>query len=561
MLQHLFIKDLAVVAFADIHFATGMTVITGETGAGKSILLDALGLAIGERGDSQMIRPGASSAEIAATFDVSSLSGAILWLTDLELTSDDGAHCIIRRILYANGRSKAFINGRPVTTSQLRLLGEYLVQIHGQHQHQLLLKSAEQLRLLDAFGQHEAKVSQVKTAFKEYDALMIKREQLLMTSKTDSARIDLLHYQIAELQNLHLGEHELAQLDKEHDNLAHARTFIESGEQALGLLENNDEGNVLLWLGQLEMVLKPLADKNKGLKNAHECIENAGIQLREASGELNDFVGQLEIDPARLHEVEQRLERIHEVARKHKVEASQLYAHFCQLQQQADLYANQAQFIAEIDQHILLAKQHYQQFAKQLTKARLTAAEELAQEVTACVQQLAMPGAVFTIDLHPYSDDELHAQGNETATFGISANPGHPPQPLNKVASGGELSRISLALQLITAKFVATPCLVFDEVDVGISGKIGALVGKALQRLSTDAQVLCVTHLPQVAACGENHLQVVKQRSDNHTVTEIHMLNQTERIEAIAQMLGGVDVTTQARANAKQLLKQKELVD
>ncbi len=562
MLQHLYIKDLAVVAFADIHFATGMTVITGETGAGKSILLDALGLAIGERGDSQMIRPGALSAEIAATFDVSSLSGAVLWLTDLDLTCDDNQHqCIIRRILYANGRSKAFINGRPVTTAQLRLLGDYLIQIHGQHQHQLLLKPTEQLRLLDAFGQHEAKVSQVKTAYKEYDALLIKREQLLMSSKTDSARIDLLHYQIAELQALQLGEYELQQLDKEHDNLAYARTFIESGEHALGLLENNDEGNVLQWLGQLETVLRPLADKNKALKNAHECIENAGIQLREASGELNDFVCQLEIDPARLHEVELRLERIHEIARKHKVEAPHLYAHFCHLQQQADLFANQAQFIAEIDQHILLAKQHYQQFAKQLTKARLKAAEKLAQEVTACVQQLAMPGAVFTIDLHPYNDDELHAQGNESALFGISANPGHPPQPLNKVASGGELSRISLALQLITAKFVATPCLVFDEVDVGISGKIGALVGKALQRLSSDAQVLCVTHLPQVAACGENHLQVVKQRSDTNTVTEIHMLNQAGRIEAIAQMLGGVDVTTQARANAKQLLKQKEPVD
>lgn len=559
MLQHLYIKDLAVVAFADIHFATGMTVITGETGAGKSILLDALGLAIGERGDSQMIRPGAEKAEIAATFDVSSLSGAVLWLADLDLTSYDNVHlCIIRRILYANGRSKAFINGRPVTSAQLRLLGEYLVQIHGQHQHQLLLKPAEQLRLLDAFGQHEAIVSQVKTAYKEYDVLLAKREQLLMSSKTDSARIDLLHYQIAELQALQLGEHELAQLDKEHDNLAHARTFIESSEQALGLLETNDDGNILQWLSQLETVLRPFMEKNKGLKNAYECIENASIQLREASGELNDFVSQLEIDPARLHEVEQRLERIHEVARKHKVEAPLLYKHFCHLQQQAEDFANQAHFVAEIDQHIALAKKQYQQFAKQLTTARKKAAHNLAQEVTTSVQQLAMPGAVFTIDLQPFSDDELHTQGNESVLFGISANPGHPPQPLSKVASGGELSRISLALQLITAKFVATPCLVFDEVDVGISGKIGALVGKALQRLSVDAQVLCVTHLPQVAACGENHLQVVKQRSENNTVTEIHMLNQAGRIEAVAQMLGGVDVTAQARANAKQLLRQKD---
>lgn len=560
MLQHLYIKDLAVVAFADIHFATGMTVITGETGAGKSILLDALGLAIGERGDSQMIRPGAEKAEIAATFDVQSLPGAILWLTDLSLTNDDGSQqCIIRRILYANGRSKAFINGRPVTTAQLRLLGEYLVQIHGQHQHQQLLKSTEQLRLLDAFGRHEALVSQVKTAYKDYDRLLQKRQQLMTASQTEQARIDLLHYQIAELQNLQLGEHELSLLDKEHDQLAHARTFIESGEQALALLENAEDGNVLQWLGQLALIVRPLTEKNKELKNAFECIENATIQLQEASNDISAFVSQLEIDPERLHATSQRLERIHDVARKHKVEASQLYSHFCQLQTLASQYANQEQHLAQLDIDIALAKKQYQRFAALLTQARLKAAAQLAAQVSTCVQQLAMPGALFTIDLQPFNDQELHAQGNESVLFGISANPGHPPQALSKVASGGELSRISLALQLITATFVATPCLVFDEVDVGISGKIGALVGKALQRLGQAAQVLCVTHLPQVAACGENHLQVVKQRLENDTVTEIHMLKQSDRVEAIAQMLGGVDVTAQARANAKQLLRPEKI--
>ncbi|MGE3318179.1 MAG: DNA repair protein RecN [Candidatus Berkiella sp.] len=561
MLQHLYIKDLSVLAHADIHFASGMTVITGETGAGKSILLDALALAIGERGDSQMIRPGSDKAEIAATFDVSKLSGAILWLNDLDLTCDDDSHCIIRRILYSNGRSKAFINGRPVTTAQLRLLGDYLVQIHGQHQHQLLLKPQEQLRLLDAFGQHDTTLSQVKTAFREYEALILQREALLTASRTSEAKMDLLHYQIAELQSLHLREHELKQLDEEHDKLAHSRTFIETTEQALALLENADEGNVLQWLGQLQMVLRPLENKSQGLKNAFECIENASIQLKEASDELNSFVSQLEVDPERLYEVEQRLERIHEIARKHKVEASQLYYHFCHLQEQALQFANQEQFLAKIDENIALAKQQYQQIAKKLTKAREQAARQLASEITTCVQQLAMPGAVFTIDLIAYHDNELHAHGNETVCFGISANPGHPPQPLNKVASGGELSRISLALQLVTAKYVATPCLVFDEVDVGISGKVGAVVGKSLQRLAQSAQVLCVTHLPQVAACGENHLQVVKQRSENNTVTQIHMLNATARVEAIAQMLGGMDVTTQARANAKQLLKQTELLE
>ncbi|HRE30888.1 MAG TPA: DNA repair protein RecN, partial [Candidatus Berkiella sp.] len=370
-----------------------------------------------------------------------------------------------------------------------------------------------------------------------------------------------LHYQIAELQNLQLGEQELQLLDKEYDQLAHARTFVESGEQALALLENDQESNILQWLTQLEIILRPLVEKNHRLKNAFECVENAGIQLQEAQNDIAAFVSQLEIDPERLHTVGQRLERIHEVARKHKVEAPHLFQHFCQLQQQASQYANQEQLVAQLDQDIALAKKQYQRIAMQLTKARKQAATQLAQEVTACVQQLAMPGAVFTVELQPFNHDELHMQGNENICFGISANPGHPPQLLHKVASGGELSRISLALQLITAKFVATPCLVFDEVDVGISGKVGALVGKALQRLGQDAQVLCITHLPQVAACGDNHLQVVKKRSESQTITEITSLSQIQRVEAIAHMLGGVDVTTQAKANAKQLLRQSEKAD
>lgn len=558
MLQNLSIKDLGVVAFADIAFSKGMTVITGETGAGKSILLDALALALGERSDSQLVRPGAERAEIAAIFDISSLPGAILWLTDCELTGDIPQQCLIRRILYANGRTRAFINGSSVTTQQLRLLGEHLVQIHGQHQQQLLLKNSEQLRLLDAFGQHDDIVSQVKTAFKAWEKLQQRRLDALSSVQTLDSQRDLLQYQLAELEQLNLLENELTQLYQEHDQLAHAQSYIQSSEQALTYLDNEESENAITLLNKAQLCLRPLIVKSKELTNANEFLDNARIQLEEAIFEINHFVNQLEINPNRLLEIERRLELIHEIARKHKVDPLQLYEHHQYLKTKAQQCSLLEETLASIDQDILLAKEQYQRFAKILSQARQKAAKQLALEVTQCIQQLGMPGAIFTVTLSAHEDSALHLSGMEYASFGISANPGHPPQPLNKVASGGELSRISLALELITTKYLATPCLIFDEVDVGISGKIGALVAKALFELSQSAQVLCVTHLPQVAAFGDQHLQVTKTRQEKSTSTEITLLNETQRVDEIARMLGGMDLTVQAQAHAKQLLKLKK---
>ncbi len=550
MLQHLLIKDLAIVEKADITFSHGMTVITGETGAGKSILLDALSLALGERSECHLVRPGAERAEISACFDIASLPGAILWLTEVELTYDESPQqCIIRRILYPNGRSRAFINGRPATTQQLRLLGEHLVQIHGQHQHQLLLKSSEQLRLLDAFGQHAEVLSQVKTIYKEWEKLQQHKQALLQSIHHEEAKRDLLQYQLAEFEALDLGEQELEQLYAEHGNLTHAQTFIEICEQVIALLEDQR-------IHQAIQAIRPLSEKFAPVANAKECLSNAAIQLQEATSEVNNFMSQLEINPARLETVERRMERIHDIARKHKVEAQHLFAHYETLKTQAQQIAQCEEALKQVDQDIILAQTQYQRFANALTQARQQAAEKFAQKASLCIQQLAMPGAIFTLDLLAHADQKFHAHGNETVVFGISANPGHPPQPLTKVASGGELSRISLALGLITTQFLATPCLVFDEVDVGISGKTGAIVGKALHDLGQSAQVLCVTHLPQVASCGDHHLQVTKIRSDNHTLTQIHHLNEPQRVQEIARMLGGIDVSTQAKAQAKQLLKQ-----
>lgn len=557
MLQHMFIKDLAIVAQMDANFAEGLTVITGETGAGKSILLDALQLALGERADSHWVRPGAEKAEIAVTFDIAALPGAILWLTELELTAES-QQCIIRRVLYANGRSKAFINGRPATSQQLRLLSEHLIQIHGQHQHQLLLKTTEQLRLLDAFGQHDALVSQVKTIYKEWEKLQ-RQLATLQDNSLEQARMELLHYQMAEIEALQLQENELTQLYAEHDRLAHAQTFRHTCEQALAILEQQEESNALASLYQAQHYLRALS-KFKNIANAQECLQTASIQLQEATHEITHFLQALEIDPQRLQAVEQRLEKIHDMARKHKVEATQLLTHYQHLTAQMTQYTQAQTQMAEIIQNLQLAKTRYQSCAAQLTAARQATAIKLAQAVTETIQPLGMPGAVFAIDLILHTDDQLHPLGQETALFAISANPGHPPQPLHKVASGGELSRISLALELITAQFLATPCLMFDEVDVGISGKIGAIVGKALHDLSQKAQVFCITHLPQVAAFGDQHLHVVKTRLADSTISEIHELNEAQRVEEIARMLGGLDVSTQARANAKQLLKHKKIL-
>lgn len=560
MLQHLYIKDLAIVAFVDLHFSSGMTVITGETGAGKSILLDALGLALGQRSDSQLVRPHAERAEIAATFDVTSLPGAVLWLADLEL-GEPSQQCIIRRILYANGRSKAFINGRPVTTQQLRLLGEHLVQIHGQHQHQLLLKSAEQLRLLDAFGQHDALLSQVKTAHNALESVQLRRQHLLETTQNDQAYNDLLQYQIAELDALQLAENEVHQLDQEHDQLAHAQSDIQAAEEALARLDGQDNENVLMWLTHALQALKPLLLRAPSLKNVQECLETARIQVQEAAHEMNHYVNHLEINPARLDEISRRLERIHEMARKHKVEPSQLFHHHQRLIEKSNMLANTTLALEQIDDDIRLAKEQYHQVANQLSTKRKQASTKLAKEVSRCISQLGMGGAVFTVDCLSYDESLLHVHGKETAQFGISANPGHPPQPLSKVASGGELSRISLALELVTSKYLCTPSLVFDEVDVGISGKTGAIVGNALHELGKSAQVFCVTHLPQVAAQGDHHIQVIKTRTENSTQTEIIALDDAGRVEEIARMLGGIDVTPQARAHAQELLHDHSEAD
>lgn len=559
MLQHLTIRNLAIVQEAELDFKKGMTVITGETGAGKSILLDALNLVLGHRADIDLIQPGQEKAEVTALFDVSHLPSAVLWLTDLELNSEEMESCILRRTIYQNGRSRAYINGIPTTTQQLRLLGEYLVQMHGQHKHQVLLQPREQLRILDVYGKHTQEVEALKTLYYKVEKLLHHKQKITATDGSADYQIELLQYQIEEIDNLQLLPNEVQKLYQEHDQLAHADNTLQACQTALDSLDNEECGNALQLVHQAKQSLSSLFDKYETLKNVKECLESACIQLNETVSELSHFMDNLEINPEKLSDITQRLERIHDIARKHKIEPEQLYAYHETLKTKLATLIEQNQSIDEVDAQIDILTKEYLKIAKQLRQKRKQTAKKLENEITKHIQTLAMQGAEFSVlcEATPEANG-LSPSGLDDVTFCISANIGHPPKPIHKVASGGELSRISLALELTTLKDLPSPTLIFDEVDVGIGGKTGAIVGQCLHTLSHNQQVICITHLPQVAAFGDQHLYVSKMKTKQQTQTTVHELTEDERIDEIARMLGGIDIGAEARAQAKHLLKQEK---
>ena len=555
MLHYLSIRNLAVVEQTDIEFQAGMTVITGETGAGKSILLDALNLALGERMDTQVIRAGHDHAEISASFDISKLPGAILWLNDLELgeQTDINTDCLIRRVLYKNGRSRAYINGKPATTQQLKLLGEFLIQIHGQHHHQLLLKPSEQLRILDAFGQHHELASQTQKAYQQLQKSLQEKEALLHAPDQEH-RLSLLEYQLAELEDLSLEPGEWEQLHEAQKKLTHATENVQFAEKALSILEASDhyaQKDIAHLLHELTEALQKLSPTPNSIL---EMLTIVHVHIQEITASLNHYYQRLEIDPQKLYDTENRLNKIFELARKHKVKPEDLIPHAQALQHDLDYLKGREEKLANIDKEIEQAHAHFLLYAQQLSQKRQQVAKQLSQEITTRIQLLGLAAAEFAIELA--SLDKPSAHGLESVLFMVSANPGLPLQPLHKIASGGELSRISLAIQLASAAYLKTPTLIFDEVDVGIGGKIGALVGKCLQELGQQAQVICITHLPQVAACGNHHITVAKQISQTTgTHTHLRCLEPSERVEEIARMLEGFDRTPETTAHAEQLLR------
>ncbi len=552
MLTHIHIWNFAIVEQLDLELEAGLTVLTGETGAGKSILLDALNLALGDRADTSVIRHGADKAEISVTFQTAEGSEAEAWLAAHALESAN--ECIIRRVISTNGPSRAFINGKPVPAQNLRELGEMLVDLHGQHEHQSLLRRDNQRQLLDDYAGHGELLSELDSLYQQWQEKQATLAQLRQAASDRDARLELLRYQVQELEALALEEGELVELENEHQRLANASRLLQSSHQVLQQLENEEQSAITARLHQCTTDIRQLAGTDPALESVAELLETAAIQADEAAGELRHYLDSLELDPVRLESVEQRLASIQDLSRKHRISAEELPALLPALQQelsgleQADVRAEQLQ------QEVEKAGAAYRSQAAKLSRSREKAAKTLAKAVTDSMQTLGMEGGRFDIRLDPLAADSPSAQGMERVEFIVSANPGQPLKPLTKVVSGGELSRISLAIQVITAQNSRIPTLIFDEVDVGIGGRVAEIVGQLLRTLTAHRQVICVTHLPQVAALGHHHLLVSKTASHDNTVSRIQPLAEEQRVEELARMLGGIEITAQTRSHAREMI-------
>jgi len=546
MLRTLSIRDFVIVDAIELEFSLGFSVFTGETGAGKSILIDALALALGGRGDASVVREGAAKADITAEFSSSAELDA--WLAENEFSNEDGG-ALLRRVIDNAGRSKAFINGIAATATQLRELGEKLVDIHGQHAHQSLLKTDAQRVLLDNQAGLQDEVKAVANAYKAWRALARQREEFETNAKNVLLERERLEWQVGELEKLAVKPGEWTDISNEHSRLSHAASLIEGAQEALSLISEADTP-MLSQLSSLNTRLGKLVDLDAGLQPVLDALEPARIQLQEAVYALNDYLSRVELDPARLREVEVRLENIHTASRKFHVAADDLPQELETLSAQLKQLADASDLDALRAQEEKL-KAVYTSAAQKLTKARSKAAKALGDAVTAAMQDLSMTGGKFAIALQPC---EPASYGLEQIEFMVAGHAGTTPRPLAKVASGGELARIALAISVITSSATATPTLIFDEVDSGIGGGVAEVVGRLLRRLGQDRQVLCVTHLPQVASQANQHFQVSKQNNKGKTASSIAALDNNARVEEIARMLGGLEITATTRTHARELL-------
>ncbi|WP_175625044.1 MULTISPECIES: DNA repair protein RecN [Oxalobacteraceae] len=546
MLRTLSIRDFVIVDAIELEFSPGFSVFTGETGAGKSILIDALALALGGRGDASVVREGAAKADITAEFSSSAELDA--WLAENEFSNEDGG-ALLRRVIDNAGRSKAFINGIAATATQLRELGEQLVDIHGQHAHQSLLKTDAQRVLLDNQAGLQDEVKAVAAAYKAWRALARQREEFETNAKNVLLERERLEWQVGELEKLAVKPGEWTDISNEHSRLSHAASLIEGAQEALSLISEADTP-MLSQLSSLNTRIGKLVDLDAGLQPVLDALEPARIQLQEAVYALNDYLSRVELDPARLREVEVRLENIHSASRKFHVAADDLPQELETLSTQLKQLADASDLDALRAQEEKL-KAVYTSAAQKLTKARTKAAKALGDAVTAAMQDLSMSGGKFAIALQPC---EPASYGLEQIEFMVAGHAGTTPRPLAKVASGGELARIALAISVITSSATATPTLIFDEVDSGIGGGVAEVVGRLLRRLGQDRQVLCVTHLPQVASQANQHFQVSKQNNKGKTASSIAALDSNARVEEIARMLGGLEITATTRTHARELL-------
>ncbi len=560
MLQQIHIRHFAIIEQLELELAAGMTVLTGETGAGKSILIDALGLVLGERADSGSIRHGNQRTEVSASFDITALIETQTWLQRYEL--DDDGECMIRRVVSAEGRSKAYINGRPAPLQLLKALGEQLVDIHGQNQHQSLIKGEVQRQRLDEFCHQTPLLTEVTEIYQQWHQKNAQLEELTHANSDREARLELLNYHLQELETLALEEDELEALEEEQRRLASSGQLRDSCQAALEAISERDDNAALLsTLNQHLSELQQLKQIDPQLAGICTLLEESAIQIQEAADELRHYNETIDLDPQRLSWVEQRLSAIYDLARKHHIEAPALITLQQELQQQQTTLNSTEHQLDALQREIDTLAARYLKQAKKLSKKRQQAATQLGHDVTTTIAQLGMSAGELEIQLKPRESERPHPHGLEQIEFLVSTNRGQPLRPLHKVASGGELSRIALAIQVATTHQrdlkQAIPTLIFDEVDTGIGGAVAETVGQLLHRLGATHQVLCVTHLAQVAAQGHHHLRVEKQDDAKTTSTTLSLLTERERPTEIARMLGGVNITKQTRAHAVEMMKQR----
>ncbi|WP_306331299.1 DNA repair protein RecN [Vibrio injensis] len=551
MLAHLSVNNFAIVKSLQLELSKGMTTITGETGAGKSIAIDALSLCLGGRAEASMVRQDEEKTEVSAAFILDNNLHATRWLEDNDLL--DGKECILRRIISKDGRSRAFINGSPVPLSQLKSLGQLLINIHGQHAHQQLMKPELQLAMLDQYAGHLDLLKQTRLAYQQWRQVNHHLKQLRENSQQNQAQLQLLEYQIKELNELALGEEEFIELEQEHKRLSNSGDLAINCQKAINLLYESEEVNALNLLQTVSHTLIELAEMDNQLSSLPNMLNEAMIQLEETNNELRAYLDHIDVDPERMSYVEDRYSRVLSLARKHHVIPEELYQHHQALLQQIALLDCSEEKIQELENDVAVHYQTFTSCAEKLHKSRSRYAKELDKLISLSMHELSMEKAQFKIDVVQYQG-QPSPLGFDHVTFLVSTNPGQPLQPIAKVASGGELSRISLAIQVITAQKIDTPSLIFDEVDVGISGPTAAVVGKMLRKLGESTQVLCVTHLPQVAGCGHHQLFVAKQTKGGKTETQMVKLSEEQRIAELARLLGGSQITPSTLANAKELL-------
>lgn len=555
MLTHLSVRHFATVDQLELEPETGLTVISGETGAGKSVIIDALSLTLGERADSAVVRPGCERAEVLATFHLGDNPSARAWLAEREL--DDGDECLLRRTVRADGRSRAYINGTPTPLTEVRELGEHLISIHSQHEHQALLRKDTHRALLDSLAEAGDLAAQVREAWRHWQRARRDHDDALASAREQTERQELLRFQLEELDALALAEGELAELEQEQQRLGNADALIRLCQQAVTALYDGEDGTVNDHLGQVSHWVEEARASDDALAGVFDTVESARLQVEAAAEDLRHYLEKLDLDPERLNQVEERLGQAYSLARKHRLRPEELVEHHRKLAGEADTLEHFDEHLEALAATERAAHDTYLGHAQALGRRRRDAATTLTREVQKQLKALGMKAARLETVVE---EGKPGPDGLEEVEFRFSANPGQPPRALAKVASGGELSRVSLAIQVICARNLTVPSLVFDEVDVGVGGSVAEIVGRLLRELGGHAQVLCITHQPQVAAQGHQHWQVHKLQGKDTTHTRIQPLDEGARVEEVARMLGGVEITASTRAHAREMLDKGQRV-